>query len=762
MSDKFKPPKENLVRAVFPGPEFREEPTTDDTIGTLEGHFAVWNQWAEIDSAWEGNFLERVNPSAFDKAVSENTPKVLFQHGQDPQIGDKPLGPIRELKPDDEGMYYNVGLLDTSYNRDLKPGLEAGLYGASFRFSVVKEEFNRSAKKSAHNPKGLPERTILEATLPEFGPVTFPAYVNATAGARMEMRSMTDDFILTEALDQFIENPDKLRALLEQRGIEQPERADALPADGAASEHSDEGSRSEAPPPQPDPPAVAEPPNPDPPERGSSAVTEKSTVNTIEEVRARIDEIKSRFTELDTEIGINRKTEEQATEWAALLEERADLEARVEDYEDRSAVVREAAEKPKNRERVVPQFNPRGTTQSRVPANIYDLSEYRNLSSNDEQMRDALRDGAMRSVESVVLPHERANENESKSHIERLLDQDKTGKFASFLLATGNPVYQRAFSKMLAGQALTSEESRAVGTVGSGQNADGGFAVPYTLDPTIILTSNGQVNPLRSMARVETLTTGNTWKGVTSAGITVSRVAEESAVTPTSPTLAQPSVTVQAVKAEIQYSIEADGDWPRLQAEMARLLQDAKDAEEATQFITGNGDGTTGNPEGVVAGLATTSYVGTTGDGLTVDDIFRLTGDLPDRFEPQAQFLAHRKVYNAIREFGTGASVGEGAVWQNSLQPGQPGQLVGYPARTASGMSSDYTTTDELALLFGDFQNGYIIVDKVGLSVEIDPHVRNSSGQWTGQRALLAHYRNNAMVLVDNALRLLKIGVLVS
>jgi HK97 family phage major capsid protein len=410
----------------------------------------------------------------------------------------------------------------------------------------------------------------------------------------------------------------------------------------------------------------------------------------------------------------------------------------------------------------VPQFSNRGTTQSRVPANIYDLAEYRNLSSNDDQMRQALSDGAMRAIESASIPHERADENKVKSHVERLISQDKSGQFAAHILATGNPVYQRAFTKLLSGAMLTTEEQRAVGTVGSGQNADGGYAVPYTLDPTIILTSNGQVNPLRSMARVETLTTGNTWKGVTSAGISVSRVAEETAVDPTSPTLGQPSVTVQAVKAEIQYSIEADGDWPRLQAEMARLLQDAKDSEEATQFITGNGNGTTGNPEGVVAGLASTSHIGTTGDGLTVDDLFRLQGALPDRFEPSAQFLAHRAVYNAIRQFGTASSVGEGAVWQNSLQPGQPGQLIGYPARTASGMSSDYTTDDELVLLFGDFNAGYIIVDKVGLTVEIDPHVRNTDGKWTGQRALLAHYRNNGMVLVDNALRLLKIGVIVS
>jgi HK97 family phage major capsid protein len=145
-----------------------------------------------------------------------------------------------------------------------------------------------------------------------------------------------------------------------------------------------------------------------------------------------------------------------------------------------------------------------------------------------------------------------------------------------------------------------------------------------------------------------------------------------------------------------------------------------------------------------------------------VDDLFRLQSALPDRFEPNAQFLAHRAVYSAIRQFGTGASVGEGAVWQNSLQPGQPGQLIGYPARTASGMEDDYTTAGGDVLLFGDFQNGYIIVDKVGLTVEIDPHVRDTNGKWTGQRALLAHYRNNGMVLVDNALRLLQIGVLTS
>ena len=48
--------------------------------------------------------------------------RVLFEHGMDPQIGNKVLGPIEDLGEDKRGAYYTVPLLDTSYNRDLAPG----------------------------------------------------------------------------------------------------------------------------------------------------------------------------------------------------------------------------------------------------------------------------------------------------------------------------------------------------------------------------------------------------------------------------------------------------------------------------------------------------------------------------------------------------------------------------------------------------------------------------------------------------------------
>lgn len=213
MSDQLpRPPRDNLVRAVFPGAELRAAPDEDGDGTTLLGHFARFNEWTEIDSLWEGRFLERIAPGAFKKTFRESRDsiRVLFQHGRDPQIANKPLGPIRELREDDEGAYYEVDLLEAPYVRDdLLPGLKAGLYGASFRFRVIREEINEKPKRSDANPDGIAERTIKEAEVMEFGPVTFPAYAGATAG----VRSLTDEFLI----DRLAADPDRLRELIEAR-----------------------------------------------------------------------------------------------------------------------------------------------------------------------------------------------------------------------------------------------------------------------------------------------------------------------------------------------------------------------------------------------------------------------------------------------------------------------------------------------------------------------------------------------------------------
>lgn len=156
------------------------EVRADDGDGrTMTGYAAMFDEPTTIDS-WEGRFVEKIAKGAFRKSLQVLEPKILFNHGMDPQIGDKPLGRATVLREDKRGLYVEVPLDDTSYNRDLIPLLRSGaLDGMSFRFSVIRDEWAEPETKG-----GLPVRTLKEVKLMELGPVTFPAYAATSAGVR--------------------------------------------------------------------------------------------------------------------------------------------------------------------------------------------------------------------------------------------------------------------------------------------------------------------------------------------------------------------------------------------------------------------------------------------------------------------------------------------------------------------------------------------------------------------------------------------------
>lgn len=191
-----------MIRNLNPGePEYRarfgdatEFRATDDdgTLGTLDVTFARFDQWNHIESFWEGEFLERVARGAFTKTMAESGSKVkvLFNHGRDPSIGMKSLGVPEVLEERDTGPFLSAPLFDTTYTRDLLPGLVGGAYGASYMFRVIADDWDEEPGESDHNPKGLPERTIREVRLFEAGPVTFPA--DADIPDPVGVRSLTD------------------------------------------------------------------------------------------------------------------------------------------------------------------------------------------------------------------------------------------------------------------------------------------------------------------------------------------------------------------------------------------------------------------------------------------------------------------------------------------------------------------------------------------------------------------------------------------
>jgi HK97 family phage major capsid protein len=464
---------------------------------------------------------------------------------------------------------------------------------------------------------------------------------------------------------------------------------------------------------------------------------------TIESLEARQDAIKSRMAAIHNEFSGQALPDDVKAEWNELGEERKRNTGLIGELRVRVGVLEALSDDSKRQEEGA-TFN----TPTRYSGDTWDYSHVRAATSLEGQ-RSMLRDQAMRAVEKSRFPHPLADEARCQADIERLLTRDdEHGTLALRLLNTGSPLYQRAFSKTLQGSPVTQEEQRALGLT----NSAGGYAVPFTLDPTIINTSNGSVNPYRQIARIEQIV-GTTWQGVTSAGVTATRRSEADETTDNAPTLAQPSVTPQRVDVFIPLSMEIDQDWGGLQAQLARLIQDAKDDEEAASFTTGTG--TPPAAQGVVTGATTTVTLSGTASFAT-GDVYTIEQALPPRFRSRASWVGNRAIFNKVRQFDTS---GGASLWTDNLRAGLTNtttgaigyNLIGYPAYESSSTASVLTTGSKV-LVFGDFSY-FIIVDRLGMNVEVVPHLFGSNRRPTLQRGIVAVWRNNSRVIDPAAFR---------
>lgn len=463
------------------------------------------------------------------------------------------------------------------------------------------------------------------------------------------------------------------------------------------------------------------------------------SLRSVEELSSYQKEVRSEITALNTEFAGLPFPSEKREEFAKLTEADKEIEARKSELNARLAVVSRFGESPRNTEFEVRTPRPTTTEQD-----IYDLSTIVNPIGNPERGSREIRDRAMRAIDVARFPHTRTNEarDQVKDLMERVENPDVLAKR---ILTTGSPTYGRAFAKMLSGAPLTNEEARALSLTG----AAGGFAVPITIDPTIIPTSNSSVNPLRAISRIVQIT-GDEWRGVSSGAVTVAYAAEATETTDNAPTIAQPTISTEKAQAFIPFSIEIGEDWGNIQSDLGRLLQEGKDDLEADKFFTGSG---TNEPFGVLTG-ATNTVNATTGQTFDAEDLYRLEAALPPRYRARASFVANRAIFNLVRQF---VLTGQSNPWkdldQATTTDGRVGNLLGYPAFEASGMTGT-TATGVKFLLLGDFSR-FVIVDRVGLNVEVIQHLVGTNHRPTGQRGLYAYFRNGSKVVDANGFRLM-------
>lgn len=481
---------------------------------------------------------------------------------------------------------------------------------------------------------------------------------------------------------------------------------------------------------------------------------------------AGLDELRVQFTELRDEIeelaNLADITDEQTERLETVLAEAEELRATIGKLEQREARIAEV-----RAAHIAGRTEPGADPGVQVVVrrdDTYDLGTMRANPYGDHRAYGTeIRDRALRAIEENA----KALDSTNMDRLDQMVAQagrgmpgqtDHPAGIARHIVLTGSPEYRQLFSEYVSGDAtavtrMPSEARAALSLTG----ANGGFLVPFTLDPTVVLSNVGAVNPFRTICGQVSITTDD-WSGVTSAGVTAEWLAEATEAADASPTFAQPSITVNKASAYIQASLEVVMD-SGVDSEIARLIADAKDRLEATAFATGSGSG---QPLGIMTQMAlvTASRVaGSSGAAGAADlaaaDIYALDNALGPRWRSNATFVANKKILNDIRQLGT-ANLYH-AFWTD-FGGGMPPSLIGYPVYESSAMDSTVVSgSNDDVLVLGDFRNGYKIVDRVGLAIAYNPLVLGSNRRPSGEVGWFAYWRVGGEPIIDDAFRSLRL-----
>jgi HK97 family phage major capsid protein len=337
---------------------------------------------------------------------------------------------------------------------------------------------------------------------------------------------------------------------------------------------------------------------------------------------------------------------------------------------------------------------------------------------------------------------------------------------ARWVTTTGAPAYRTAFAKLAAdperGHLLwTPEEADAFRTVAAYQGemramslttTAGGFMVPLTLDPAILLTSAGSINPLRKISRVvQTMT--NSWHGVTSAGASAEWKTENAQAADASPTIGEVVIPVYLGDAYVPYSYEVGMDAENFLGELTKVLVDSADQLMATAYTTGTGSA---QPTGIITAIAAVGgslVTPGTAETFVKGDVYKVQNALPPRFQGNAQWAGNLAILNTLRQFETT----NGALAFPEIESDR---LLRHPLNEVSNMDPSFditATASNYLLIYGDFQE-FVIVDRTGgTTVEFIPNTFGANGRPNAQRGAFLWFRTGSDAAVTNAFRMLSI-----
>jgi HK97 family phage major capsid protein len=270
-------------------------------------------------------------------------------------------------------------------------------------------------------------------------------------------------------------------------------------------------------------------------------------------------------------------------------------------------------------------------------------------------------------------------------------------------------------------------ETRAAQTVTSTGSA-GGFALPEVIERQIQRLSV-DISPIRQIATVRTVGSPDYKELFDINGAAFEWVGEAATRNQSNtPDLAEVAPTFGMASARPRASEESLDDlFFDVENWLITSAAEAIAQGEGLAFVSGNG---TNRPTGFLAGptpvvtadasraFGTLQYIASgqaaalpTSADVFYDVIYALRA----RYRANARWVTNKLVLSAMRKYKDTTNQ---YLWQPSLVAGQPETFMGYPITEAEDMP--VVGANNFPIAFGDFREGYLIADRVGMRMTRD------------------------------------------
>ncbi|MEM8553178.1 MAG: phage major capsid protein, partial [Pseudomonadota bacterium] len=260
--------------------------------------------------------------------------------------------------------------------------------------------------------------------------------------------------------------------------------------------------------------------------------------------------------------------------------------------------------------------------------------------------------------------------------------------------------------------------------------ADAGFTVPVEVEAEV-MRRLGAISPIRAISSVRQVSSTTYKKPVASAAAATGWVSETAArdTATTAPVLSELKFdTMELYAMPAATSTLLDDTAVDIDQWLADEIETAFAEQETTAFIIGSG---TGQPKGFCdytpvlesawswgnVGVVKTGVDGAFPTSAPQDKIIDLIYTLKAGYRQNATFVMSRSTQAAVRKMKD--EDGQ-YIWAPPAAMGTRASLYNFPVVEAEDMPG--IGSDALAIAFGDFRRGYLIVDRQGLKILRDPY----------------------------------------